>query len=675
MSLGYTHVIAQMNLFHQRLGVIEDTGSKVPGEMLEVFVRGVSNLIDSLKLFQSHSVWECVCENLPGNHKSSGDVYLRYAGSGNEAKPLLEGAAPFVIQGQYYYKPLLNRQEFLTRCSETRETGKIGSILPITTTPGASSVDLPIYGGDDNTPHWLLTLVFPQEQGEKDRAGEIFSIIEFIWGQMEVAWDSFLEKTTKSYLDKIDNALDSNPGVRHDSTLGQLQAVVRITANTFASHWGAIFLVDEQHNELKLTAANRAIDLDQVFPLGDSSQVIIQGASLVFAGRERIEEVFKTTGLKRIEEVFKTTGLKSLEKGLRNNATSYILFEQSVILPVGSKGVLAFFRARFEKGSQPPDRFHWSTLPFCQWQVYLLGRVGRHMNHLLSAHEAVQQRMRDMRNILAQVISPISETISSTGHGLPRNYKPGHGDLRKISDQLVYANALARVAAQYVQNFEKLLDIDTHNIELKKGKITDLRGYLIDFAKIFMPLIRPKCIHINITPETSNGIDLEVDTDLFHIAMSNIIDNAVKYSFTPEDRDMKGLQPKPAHKGDKENILVTATRKNDHVKIRVSNWGIPIKEEERDHIFERDFRGNLAHDRSKGTGIGLYLAREIIEMHGGSLMLKPGESPYNSVFEITMPRKMTIKQPLKINGEIPGLMNAVDKEEGEKDGWRGDNIP
>jgi signal transduction histidine kinase len=201
-------------------------------------------------------------------------------------------------------------------------------------------------------------------------------------------------------------------------------------------------------------------------------------------------------------------------------------------------------------------------------------------------------------------------------------------------------NALSRITVQYAKNFETLFDIDTRKIKLKKEEIQDLKGYLIDFARLYTPLIRPKFISINVTRKTPNNIPVELDRELFDIAFSNIIDNAIKYSFNPEDRLKYGFQPKPGSTEDEENVLLTAKVESDVVVIWISSYGIELTAEERRKLFEREFRGVSADDRSKGIGIGLYLTKEIIKMHGGAIELVPQTPTFNTVFKITLPTKI-----------------------------------
>lgn len=93
---------------------------------------------------------------------------------------------------------------------------------------------------------------------------------------------------------------------------------------------------------------------------------------------------------------------------------------------------------------------------------------------------------------------------------------------------------------------------------------------------------------------------VEGDAELLRIAFSNLIDNAIKYS--PE----------------KNRIWIEGEIRNDMIEIRISDAGIGIAPEELPRIFDQYYRAK-GSDKIRGSGLGLYLVRQIIELHGGTL--------------------------------------------------------
>lgn len=103
-------------------------------------------------------------------------------------------------------------------------------------------------------------------------------------------------------------------------------------------------------------------------------------------------------------------------------------------------------------------------------------------------------------------------------------------------------------------------------------------------------------------------------------AVINVLDNAVKYS--------------PC--GSK--IFIRLQKRNDLVRMEIEDQGIGIPQNEYHKIFQRFYRGSSKEVMEKsGTGIGLFLSREIIEKHGGTIMVTSGKKKKGSTFVIQLP--------------------------------------
>jgi signal transduction histidine kinase/uncharacterized membrane protein affecting hemolysin expression len=117
---------------------------------------------------------------------------------------------------------------------------------------------------------------------------------------------------------------------------------------------------------------------------------------------------------------------------------------------------------------------------------------------------------------------------------------------------------------------------------------------------------------------------IQVDKNLLRIALNNLLTNAVKYN-------------KPNGK-----ITLSADETDDQLILKVSDTGIGIDERDQKHIFEKFYRSDNDNVRQKpGHGLGLALAKEIIELHGGKLSLQstPGEG---SIFTVTLKKTSSL---------------------------------
>jgi two-component system, OmpR family, sensor histidine kinase KdpD len=111
---------------------------------------------------------------------------------------------------------------------------------------------------------------------------------------------------------------------------------------------------------------------------------------------------------------------------------------------------------------------------------------------------------------------------------------------------------------------------------------------------------------------------LEIDRKLGELALRQLLNNALKYSAPSSP------------------IQITAEAQADAIMFTVGNAGPGIPEPEQDLIFEKFYRGRDVRARVVGTGMGLTIAREIVEAHGGRIWLK-SESGKGVQFSFTLP--------------------------------------
>lgn len=114
-----------------------------------------------------------------------------------------------------------------------------------------------------------------------------------------------------------------------------------------------------------------------------------------------------------------------------------------------------------------------------------------------------------------------------------------------------------------------------------------------------------------------------IDVELMHIVFENLLDNASKYSF-------------------EGTTTVIEIRKNrSAIYVRVKDNGVGIPEEDQKKLFQKFSRIlNPLSETVSGTGLGLYWAKKIVELHGGNLRLtsRPGQG---STFSVRLPPSET----------------------------------
>lgn len=117
-----------------------------------------------------------------------------------------------------------------------------------------------------------------------------------------------------------------------------------------------------------------------------------------------------------------------------------------------------------------------------------------------------------------------------------------------------------------------------------------------------------------------NDIEFKIDRFYFTSVIQNLHENAVKYS--------NGVGP----------ITWSVIKRGAVLTIRIKDEGAGIPEEKQQKVFELFHRiGDENTRETKGTGIGLYIVKQIVMLHKGAIQVK-SNSPKGSIFEIELPQ-------------------------------------
>lgn len=154
----------------------------------------------------------------------------------------------------------------------------------------------------------------------------------------------------------------------------------------------------------------------------------------------------------------------------------------------------------------------------------------------------------------------------------------------------------------------------------------NLNSLLQSIAQLQMPIFKAKgqqlILKLSDTPLKISG-----DSLMLQKAINNLLQNANRY--TPNGG----------------TITVTSSQEDDLVSINISDTGVGISEESKNHIFERFFRADDAHS-TPGFGLGLPIAQSIIEKHKGWVDVEsvPGKG---TTFTIWLPQQAneTVRHP------------------------------
>ncbi len=217
----------------------------------------------------------------------------------------------------------------------------------------------------------------------------------------------------------------------------------------------------------------------------------------------------------------------------------------------------------------------------------------------------------DLRNPLATILL-LTEVLTDDS-----------GNLN--SKQIEYIQHITQVSNFMLTLIEDLLDVSV----IEDGKV-DLHLEDVDLVKLIQ-----SAVYFNSRLAEKKGISITFDTQLQSVpliidrskieqVLNNLLSNGIKYS----------------HKGG--SISVTLSADNENYVCSVKDNGIGIKEEEIAKMFSPFYKtSNKATAGESQTGLGLYIVKQIVEAHNGTIFI---ESIYGngSTFTFTLPSRVSL---------------------------------
>ncbi len=126
---------------------------------------------------------------------------------------------------------------------------------------------------------------------------------------------------------------------------------------------------------------------------------------------------------------------------------------------------------------------------------------------------------------------------------------------------------------------------------------------------------------LSVATPLASGLLVDGDADELRTVLSNLIDNAVKYSRDRVQVSVEVAVPSP-----------------DTVWVRVKDRGVGIPRTQLKRIFNRFYRLQTRGFKVKGTGLGLYIVRSIVKQHGGRVFAASEGEGKGSTFTVELPR-------------------------------------
>ena len=158
------------------------------------------------------------------------------------------------------------------------------------------------------------------------------------------------------------------------------------------------------------------------------------------------------------------------------------------------------------------------------------------------------------------------------------------------------------------------MDKSAQNMNIRSVNINDL---LEQTLKRLRPIADKK--NVEMVMESFRPVTAEIDEMKFTLAISNLVENAIKYN----------------HDNGWVHVSLNADHKYFYIKVEDSGIGIP--EQDQPHIFERFYRVDKSHSREiGGTGLGLAIARNAVIAHRGAIKVYSSEGE-GTTFTVRVP--------------------------------------
>jgi signal transduction histidine kinase len=159
--------------------------------------------------------------------------------------------------------------------------------------------------------------------------------------------------------------------------------------------------------------------------------------------------------------------------------------------------------------------------------------------------------------------------------------------------------------------------IETTKLPLKKQRLS-LEELIQGLIKEFELFARASNIEIFFERE-KNLPGIFTDPSQIRLAIENLLDNAIRY--------IKG----------KGKVLIKLKKQRENIYFEINDNGVGIPKEDQKYIFQKFFRSeNVLRYQTQGSGLGLYIARSIIERSGGKIGFTSEENK-GSTFWFTLP--------------------------------------
>ncbi|MBD3208042.1 MAG: PAS domain S-box protein [Candidatus Nealsonbacteria bacterium] len=250
-----------------------------------------------------------------------------------------------------------------------------------------------------------------------------------------------------------------------------------------------------------------------------------------------------------------------------------------------------------------------------------LTRKGKNMGYVVVLHDVSREKV--VERMKTEFVSIAAHQLRTPLSAIKWTLKMLlEGDLGGLTDeQKEYVNKTYVSNERMIRLINDLLNVT----RIEEGRYVydrvsvDLVEMLESLVSSYEDDVKNRGIKLVVNKPEEELPKIKADPEKIRLASQNLVENAIKYTL--------------------EGGKVTVTIRNigNEAEVAVSDTGIGIPEEQQDRVFGKFFRGaNALKEETEGSGLGLFITKNIIEAHGGSVWFE-SEAGKGTTFYFTIP--------------------------------------
>lgn len=221
-------------------------------------------------------------------------------------------------------------------------------------------------------------------------------------------------------------------------------------------------------------------------------------------------------------------------------------------------------------------------------------------NFALQQEQQYLAELEQLKNNFVSLISHDLKTPIAKIQAIVDRLMTQHQD-NELGQDLKSLRSFSDELNRYIQSILKVLRVESRDFKINTD-VADINEVIEEALQLLRPLAREKGIQVHTSLEPM--FSLEFDSTLIKEVVINLVENAIKYS-------------PPGG-----NIEVVSHEVDEYVHVLVKDTGEGIKPEDMDKVWGKFTRGSDQDMKTKGTGLGLYLVKYFIELHGGKVTME-----------------------------------------------------